>query len=63
MFCLEIDQKHSKSYYASTRLPSKKIHAPIWSMVALEGNYSFDQNARSIWVTVCTLTYKVLSAY
>ena len=30
--------------YASTRLPSKKIHAPIWSMVALEGNYLFDQN-------------------
>ncbi len=30
--------------YASTRLPSKKIHAPIWSMVALKGNYLFDQN-------------------
>ncbi len=29
---------------ASTNLPSKKIHAQIWSMVALKGNYSFDQN-------------------
>ncbi len=30
---------------ASTRLPSKKIHAPIWSMVALKGNYLFDQKS------------------
>ncbi len=29
---------------ASTNLLSKKIHAPIWSLVALKGNYMFDQN-------------------
>ena len=36
--------KMFKQVLASTRRPSKKIHAPIWSMVALKGSYLFDQN-------------------
>ncbi len=47
------DNLNLAKIHVSTRLPSKKIHTPIWSMVALKGNYSFDKN-QIIITTVTT---------